>query len=45
MQNDLGAISGIITYDDFSQFLNGEHIIPVYRLDDNSYISVDETYL
>lgn len=37
----LGAISGIITYDDFSQFLNGEHIIPVYKIDDNSYISVD----
>lgn len=37
----LGAISGILSYDNFSDFTNGEHIIPVYKISDKHYISVD----
>lgn len=37
----LGAISGIISKNSFDGFLNYEHVIPIYEISDNKYVSVD----
>lgn len=37
----LGSKSNIISFNDFNGFLNGEHIIPLLKINDSEYITVD----